>query len=353
VTAEKEPLTICSVSYKSRLILQVNYKLVHRLNNPALLDKWVVIDNTPQGKEEPFESQYTSFQVLPGPPFPKEQKGHASYHHAAGLNEALKAVRTRFVLIQDPDFFITRMRWIEEIVGHMKERCLAFFGAPWHPRWYRKWRYFPCAHCLFIDLERVERERLDFTPDIAHQSWPHLSLFIAEHEWMCARGQRFEAWRRILRHPRITLAEDGRDRTIIGSSRDTGISIYEAYCHAPGIRYEVFQPVYRPDEDRLVPLPGVRLDGKSALRSLLERIRPDWLSFVPKRRGYFTKTGFAGFGLPDLRARGWEEFVWKKRPLGFHVRSSLQDKKPSSPAEIQAILETLVSHEKAQAEETK
>ena len=214
-------------------------------------------------------------------------------------------------------------------------------GAPWHPRWYRKWRYFPCAHCLFIDMARVAREYLDFTPEIHRQPSAYFSLFLAEHEWMKARGERFKAWGRILRHPLLTLEEDRRNRLIIGSSRDTGIHVYDRFARTHGIRYEVFTPVYRPRKDRMVPPPDVRIDTRSTLRELLEHVRPDSMSFVPKRRGSYSQKGFRHFGLPDLHQKGLEEFLWRRRPLGFHVRASLR-RDEKSLRQVEGILEEIL-----------
>ena len=47
----------------------------------------------------------------------------------------------------------------------MARRQLGVFGAPWHPRWIYKHRYFPCVHCMFVDRERVPLDWLDFRPD--------------------------------------------------------------------------------------------------------------------------------------------------------------------------------------------
>ena len=47
----------------------------------------------------------------------------------------------------------------------MKAMGLAVFGAPGPPRWAYKNRYFPCVHCMFVDLEQVSIDRLDFEPD--------------------------------------------------------------------------------------------------------------------------------------------------------------------------------------------
>ncbi|MEK7324200.1 MAG: hypothetical protein AAB217_02955, partial [Chloroflexota bacterium] len=40
----------------------------------------------------------------------------------------------------------------------------------------------------------------------------------------------------------------------------------------------------------------------------------------PKRAGTYAKQGFREFGLPDVTRYGWEEFIWRDMPFGFHVR---------------------------------
>jgi len=132
---------------------------------------------------------------------------------------------------------------------------------------------------------------------------------------------------------------------VIGSARDTGIKLFERFSLRPGIRHETFTPVYKPGEDRLMPPPGVRLDSRSTLRDLLEHIRPDWLRFVPRRRGYFTRTGFRDLGLRDLRAEGGEEVFWQKRPVAFHLRGGLGTKRPAAGEleRIRDLTETLVT----------
>ena len=53
----------------------------------------------------------------------------------------------------------------------------------------------------------------------------------------------------------------------------------------------------------------------------IERLLPDRWCLVPKRPGYFSESGFSEQGLADLDRRGWEEFLWRGEPFGFHVRS--------------------------------
>ena len=82
------------------------------------------------------------------------------------MNRTLPHIATRFALFCDPDFYIVHENWIHAVIQHMTERGIGILGVPWHPRWTHKVRYFPCVRCMFVDLELVPVETLDFTPDI-------------------------------------------------------------------------------------------------------------------------------------------------------------------------------------------
>jgi hypothetical protein len=331
------------VAFRSSELLAVQHEWLDRLNRGRPIARWIVMENS--ALEDPFRlSKHDQrFHVLPGAKRPQGVEHPASHQHAKALNRALPLIDTRYLLVIDPDFFPVQRDWVPRLLAHVERRRLAFFGAPWHPRWYRKWRRFPCSHFLLIDLEQVDRDELDFVPDFSRQPAPYVSRFLAEHEWMRCRGGTWAAWWMVLRHPGVTLVEDRRQRLIIGTSRDTGIKLYERFGNRPGFRHETFTPVYRPREDRLIPPPGVRPDTRSALRELLELVRPDWLSFVPRRAGSFSRKSFRDFGLPDLRARGWEELLWQGRPAAFHLRGFLNP--TTSPtdqaAEVRRVLDTI------------
>ncbi len=338
-------LTICSVSYRSGPLLALNRDVTRRLNPGDSFASWIVVENTLAEDGDRVAAGDSRFEVRAGVRPPPPQDGQGSYHHAAALERAIKGIRTRYLLILDPDFFLIQRHWIARILSHMAKRDLALFGAPWHPRWYRKWRYFPCVHCLFLDTERIPLAELDFTPDIAHQPGAYLSPFHAELEWLSLAGGSLRAWRRLIRHPRIAWDEDRRRRLIIGSARDTGIALYDRYRSDPAAKRECLVPVYRPRTDKLVPPPDVRIDTRSPFRELLENLRPDWLSFVPKRRRSYSRKGFAEFGLPDLRRFDWEEFLWQGRPAAFHLRGFLRTSiVPQKQAEeAQSALERILS----------
>ena len=191
----------------------------------------------------------------------------------------------------------------------------AFFGVPWHPRWSNKYRYFPCPHCLFIDLERVGIDTLDFTPETRSVSNVPVRTVTDHTPSLLRRALR------PLKHPlrlrqkrnflRI-LSLAGR-RSGIGVSRDTGYRLFRAFSRVPKLRFECAVPVFRPQSE-VAPI------LTSWPNRLAERFLPDHLCYLPKQPGYFTSTGFHELGFHDVSSLDWEEFMWREAPFGFHLR---------------------------------
>ncbi len=217
-----------------------------------------------------------------------------SYHHAAALNKAVSHIQTRFAVFLDPDFYIVRHGWINHVIAHMLNNDLSFFGVPWHPRHFNKYRYFPCVHCLFVDLSKISRESLDFTPEV----WETTVFYRWKGRILGVMGM-------------------GRRVEIGGGSRDTGHRIYRQYGRKSHFRHECVVSVFRPDG-----CDGRGQDG--IFRRIFWHVLPDSLCFVPKRSGYYTQTGFLELGYPDALRMGWEEFLWQAKPFGFHIRRNKQ-----------------------------
>ncbi len=279
-------LTICTVSYKSTEWLRLNLDLVKRLN-PDTRFHWLVAENSPSDSTTRLDRCEPGFEVFEGAAYEARSYGSASYHHAAGLDIITRLASTRYLLILDPDFFIIRRNWMEDIIAHMRSRNVAMLGAPWHPKRPSKFRYFPCAHCTFIDLHKIRRDMLDFSPD-----------YEGDPAWISNKKHHRSRVNSLI--ARFTFAKRRR----IGIARDTGWRLFCRHGDDPSLKIECFQPVFRP----------------KAGRRIVDRFFPDHLSLIPKRRGYFSETGFAVHGLPDLQSNGWEEFLWNKAPFGFHVR---------------------------------
>jgi hypothetical protein len=343
-------LTICSVSFHSRKFLELNRDLTTRLNPGFSGGNWNVVENTPDGSAERFDFDDHRFAVAPGVDAPRlddlpekrRERWRGSYHHGAALNQCVAGVRTRFVLVLDPDFFLVRENWIGEVTAHMAENDLTFFGVPWHPRWYRKYRYFPCVHCLFIDRSRVDLRGVDFLPDLAGNPARILSDVWAKHMRLLAQKRTLEAWWEILKQPRRAVAEDWKQRKLIGTSRDTGFRLRETYARDGHHRYGVVEPVFRPEIDGFTPQPP-HVSGLQTSR-LVRLLVPDRFDYVPKRPDYFTGKSFRERGYVDVAYYGWEEFVWQDRPFGFHVRGFKQREQGHETLDtgpIRCVLESL------------
>jgi glycosyltransferase involved in cell wall biosynthesis len=216
-------------------------------------------------------------------------------HLGYALNIALREANTRYVAIIDGDFFITRTNWIEDVISHMKARNLALLGTPWHPRWFKKARYFPTLHGLFIDASQIPPPSLDFRPQ--YESPDEMP------------GKREPGGK-----PSIyeVLKNDIAMRTTIGTSKDCAYALYKRY-EKSRFNYENFIPVYKPYAE----------DGafERTVKLAIDIVLPDRYSFTPRRDSYTTKS-FKERGAFDAMQYGWEEFVWKDAPFSFHMRNT-------------------------------
>ena len=180
-------VTICSVNWNSEQLLNLNYKLVTEINKENF--DWLIFDNTPNSKYQlddrfkieitPFENpteipeNYVEFNGIHSKEFMNSVK------HAVGLNHLIKKVKTRFVYLQDPDFYLVPK--ISDVIEYMKTNGLTFFGVPTHPYCYinNGWTInFPNPISMFIDMNKVLLQDLDFMPgykgaDSSNKSLPH------------------------------------------------------------------------------------------------------------------------------------------------------------------------------------
>ncbi len=296
VAALSRDLTIASVVFGDRPQLEVAADLADALN-PGHAATWRMIANLPfQPADRAGEPG--RFEVVPGAELTAEERAqarlYASLHHAKGLNAGLRDIRTRYLLILDPDCLIVRPGWMDDVLAHMAARGLAFFGVPYHPRGLTKLRYFPCCVCLFIDCARVPVAELDWTP--------------APPERAPAAG----AWAD-RQMERLLRRWDSPLRARVQRSRDTGFRVYQRYRDDPAAPGEAVTPVVEPRDLR-----GIT----DAREVVLEHLLPDRWCLAPRRAGGLTDRTFASLGAPDLAGRGAEEYLWRGEPFAVHLRGA-------------------------------
>jgi hypothetical protein len=366
-------------------IISKNIALINE-KNPNSAWNAHVIDNGRSHGYPKIEINNPGVKVHDGvdPDLGKPNACRGSYQHAAALNRFTKEFTpsTPYLLLLDPDFFILCPDWIKKICDHMERSQLSIFGAPWHPKWFMKYRYFPCVHCMFIDTRRINLRGLDFTPNliargeredrrnglllpknskidrttqgVVPRNW--LSVFVAItvdvlrticSAYVGAKQPVPRSLKITMRFIRFLQKLKGKSRALIsliisltlsrrniGAAQDTG---YLVELHHKTLR----------DVDTLLPSVNISRDFSkphflSTKRWLwVEGFLPDRWSYIPKRRGYYTTSSFLSSGLPDAAMLGWEEFFIDKTPFGFHMRR--YNKKHRQPELENKLLDSLLN----------
>jgi len=290
-------------------LLWRNAQLIHS-KNPGVEISLYVIDNSRHAGGAPIEES-PLWTVLDGisrnDPRLHAQSPESSQHGLA-LNHFISSIpiRTRYLIVLDPDFYIYYDNWIKEATDYMGSCGLAFFGAPWHPKWFTKYRNFPCVHCLFIDTQRVNLKDLDFTPDLK------MSMAAGVKQSSIGGSLSKSVWAPIL----SLLYSMTLLRIDIGKAKDTGGKIY-ALARRKAVEWpsDMLVPCVRSTDYQTVRHMRYRI-GR-----LIEVFMPERFSFVPKSRGYFTRKSSVCAEIEEEIAReGWEEFQWQARFFGVHMR---------------------------------
>ena len=341
---EKE-LTIISVYHNqlSKKLLELNGEFTHALNPDANIE-WLVGDNTPEGFTDIIDKK--NFIVIPNR---EDYHGLGSHQHAGAINKCLKEVSTRFVLSLDSDFYIVRQNWIKEVIDYMKANDLAFFGVTYHAQDYSKYRYFPCVVCMFVDLEKVPKETLDFSPQMEFGATGKIVLSAQKDRGRDRDIKKKKLRKKIKRlfsgQAAMFLGKIMRTlsirtrRMVIGTARDTSYRIYAQYASDKRSRRDYVSVVFDPYNDS-------HFCGRvwAPLNRIFEMLLPDRLCYVPKDKHAYSITGFKERGYSDLRGFGWEEYLWRGSPFGTHIRGSKTWKRnESEDDELRLITQGLAS----------
>jgi hypothetical protein len=267
--------------------------LCERLN-PGGLPRWLVVRNRPVQEADRDLGSGDGFDVVEGAKFDADVVDAAprSVHHAMGMNLVRSHVRTRFVMYLDPDCFLLRANWVQEILTHMLERDLATFGVPYHPRTSQKIRYIPCGVGMLVDTARLPIDDVDWRPGLSPSQRGRMPVGDLVVDAVLRRAK--------MAH-----------RLRIEASLDTGIEFYRRH-REESITTECVQPVMLPIH--------LRSRLKRPRERVLEAVLPERFCLLPRRPGFFTDRGFAALGHRDFATEGCEEYLWRDTPFALHLR---------------------------------
>jgi hypothetical protein len=338
-------VTLCSVLPRRHLsFLRLNAKLIGSIN-PGFSTPWNFLYSDPQGREstettshfemsdaeltsvpefkgcvssEALETYIRSYTAPPNHPVSERlcSEFRAECAHSLGMEILLASVKTRFAVFIDCDFFVFAPDWIRRIIGHMSQRELTYFGAPWNPRVYHKPRAVPGTHFLIVDLQRTKINPGDFAPDWISQTLFQSSVWKNFHQ----SSSRKEKYKSVLFNPLGALVEDLRQRQTIGMSKEAGYRLWARLEN--NLEMECLVPCFDPNRERLRPVSTPPL----SLLSRFDRFYPEKLRYFP-RDWVTTYLGLADAELPSTRKRGGEEFYWRGNPFAARKGSSVQAEK--------------------------
>lgn len=317
------PITVCTVSYHHASHLRLNIALAKTLNADADI-RWMVGENTPtdsplrlDAADLPNVEVVATEGLIPDRPVAQD-------FHTGALTALIERVTTRYMLILDPDFYIVASDWLHDVIDYMQAHQLALLGAPWHPRHIRKYRYFPAVHCTFVDRQAFQQR--PYSVKNIHHYRRGLALK-AHYVAPGVPASKLQLKFRNLVMGRLFAPRWKRSWAI----RDTGSALFARYWAGEAITNECLTPVFDPAEE---------LD---VLPRFMDTFLPEDLSYTPKHPNSYTRTG--GFIRPSEDTADWEQFLWRGKPFGFHMRGNSNREQRDPQAEValaHQIIESLI-----------
>ncbi len=291
----------------SQELLTRNIQLIKKLN-PTSNFNFYVIDNSSSAGGKPIEKN-DDWTVFDGVEMVnKEMYGtnYASMHHALALNKFLQEneILTDLCLILDPDFYVFKPRWISLINDIMLKEKLSLLGAPWHPKWFTKYRDFPCVHFFLFKTAILNPKNLDFRPGLITKQ----------------RDENQKVLSKLIKKIPIFnfLFSLFVLRNQIGRSKDTGYRVYRDLSSDQNFlsSYKTFQPVLNKTDFQNV------MHLKYSIGRFCEKFFPDSISFVPSAQvGTISYSKLSNLIYNEVVLNGWEEFHFLDELFAVHMRN--------------------------------
>ena len=123
--------TVGIVNYHSSIYLRYILQALYEFNDVKLFNVVIVDNSRPNENHElsALAEQYKSFQNIEVV-FAQSSVENPSVQHGNALNEILRKTSSKYLLIQDPDFFFVQKNYLEKFESYFSEGCVAA-GAPY------------------------------------------------------------------------------------------------------------------------------------------------------------------------------------------------------------------------------
>ncbi len=308
---DAQGLTFLTVLYNCDELFETNVEILCKLN-PNCKINWILVKNDGHDffdinlKLDRFRNQI-NFKFIQGHPNFFTPFDEGSYHHAAGIHFGLLEVSTRFLVIVDPDFYVVRPNWINELINHMGQNNLSFFGSVWDITNRAKQHDFPSVHFMAIDLNNIPIYTLDFTPILNKSAHIRSIANNIKAKMLDLKSRGFITISNYLFIFILILKRK--------CSFDTGYRIRKLFYRKSAFKqnYELL---------KFVPHPlfiGILEKTRKVFPRFLKNWLPGFLGLIPNKMT--NKSGFIRKVDPIFYKNNcWEEFRFGKDPFAFHCR---------------------------------
>jgi hypothetical protein len=159
--------TIGIVNYKSINYIEYQLKILYELNNPKDFDL-IIIDNSEPTEinflkklSSKYQDEFKNISLIVNENFNDNFKLRTSSQHAEGLNLILQQANSKFLLVQDPDFFWIKKDYLN-ILGSEIESGSLVVGAPYGVSIKTGKPDFPSSFGCAYNLIEIKQDQLNF-----------------------------------------------------------------------------------------------------------------------------------------------------------------------------------------------
>ncbi len=126
--------TIGMVNYSSSVYINWQLKILYEANDPSSFNLIIVDNSNPHQKEEldrliePYYKKYKNIEII----YHNPSETTASGQHGEGLSLVLKKCNTKYLLVQDPDFFWVKKDYLNIFKNYLEQNeDNVAIGAPY------------------------------------------------------------------------------------------------------------------------------------------------------------------------------------------------------------------------------
>lgn len=152
--------TILFVNHYSYYYFENQLKILYE-NNPTQIFNLIIVDNSPESEInllraliKKYNEKFNNIELMHYNPVGEFNEEKERDEHGETVNFAMKFVKTKYLLIQDPDFFWTKRDYLAILENCLKKGAVSI-GAPYPGKAAYGAPDFPCSFGCAYNVESI------------------------------------------------------------------------------------------------------------------------------------------------------------------------------------------------------